>query len=355
MRCWHDHEVSLRDDEPPGDEPPGDAPPRSTRTRRRRTVLAVVAAIAILATGVVVVLVRSDDPDVSATGERGGPGGFPAGVLSPDGQLPDGFVIPDDAVLVGPVRVSKVDAAGEPAAWFALLAVVGDDPLGVWSDYVGQFPAAHPDLGLDADTAPGCRPYDSPRSNNGSAHFAGFDPLCELHAGRASAALTSVSGDVTGHWLLRVSGNAASDRDADAEFVWPGGEAPPPQPARARPGVGEPLAPATTAYDNDDERYVLLDDSELVAQYGVGSLTGGFGVMLRVSPGADVADVAAAYADQAVQDEGEPVPPPDVVEYGGTTFSTFLPPGGAGGYSGTVTAVDQADGDDYVFYGLAND
>lgn len=339
------------------DDPPADAPPTpSTRTPARRTVLAVLAAVATVATAVVAVIVLSDDSDSSATGERGGSGGFPTGVLSPEGgQLPDGFVIPDGAALVGPVKVSEVDAAGEPVEWFALLAVVGDDPLAVWSDYVAQFTAAGSDLVPDAGTAPACRPYDNPISNTGSPHIAGLDPLCELSAGRASAVLISTSGDVTGHWLLRVSGHADGYSGGYDEFAWPGGEAPAPQSARPRPDVGEPLAPDTTASDSDDERYVLLDDSELIAQYGAGSLTGGFGVMLRVLPGADVADVAAAYADQANQVEDEPVPPPGVVEYGGTTVSIFKPPAAAGGYGGNVTAVDQADGDDYVFYNLSND
>jgi len=92
-----------------------------------------------------------------------------------------------------------------------------------------------------------------------------------------------------------------------------------------------------------------------VAQYGVGSLTGGFGVLLRVTPDADVADVAAAYADQAVQFEGEPVPPPDTVSHDGTTVTRYSPPGGAGGYSGLITAVDRPGPDDYILYELSND
>jgi len=44
-----------------------------------------------------------------------------------------------------------------------------------------------------------------------------------------------------------------------------------------------------------------------------------------------------------------------VVEHDGTTVTVYQPPGGAGGYSGTVTAVDQPSGDDYIFYELTND
>lgn len=122
-------------------------------------------------------------------------------------------------------------------------------------------------------------------------------------------------------------------------------------------GVGEPLAPRTVAYpEGDDERYVLLDGSELLAQYGRGSITGGFDVILRITPGAELADVAAAYADQANQFEGEPIPAPEVIEHGSTTVRILRPPGGAGGDQGEVIAVDQAGtADDYVFNSLAND
>jgi hypothetical protein len=47
--------------------------------------------------------------------------------------------------------------------------------------------------------------------------------------------------------------------------------------------------------------------SILLAPYGMGSITGGFDVILRITPGAELADVTAAYADQANQFEGEPI------------------------------------------------
>jgi hypothetical protein len=172
--------------------------------------------------------------------------------------------------------------------------------------------------------------------------------------------LVSVPGDITGAYLVRLEVGASDLYPTDLYGrddlrPSPSGTLPDPNPARARPGVGEPLAPVTVAYEGDDDRYVLLEGSELIAQYSAGSLTGGFGVLLRTTPGADLDAVAAAYAEQAVQFEGEPVPPPDVVEHDGTTMTLYRPPGGAGGYTGTVTAVDQPSGDDYIFYELAND
>jgi hypothetical protein len=345
---------------PYDEEPPHDVPPLvSGGASRWRPVVAVLTAIMVVGGGAVAAVLLATDGDAPADNSTT-PADLPAELSGAGTPLPDGMTVPDGAELVGPVVVSDVAAPGEPAAWFAVLAVVGDDPLPVWSDYIGQIAAVHPDLGLDAAAAPGCTPYDAPDApEDGSPHIAGLDPLCELNAGRVSAELTSTMGDVTGRWLLTVSGNADRDWNAAADRAdidtWPELEPPRPQPARPRPGVGEPLAPNTTAYDGDAERYVLVDGSELVAQYGAGSITGGFGVLLRVTPGADIADVAAAYAEQAVQFEGEPVPPPDVVRHDGTTVTRYWPPGGAGGYTGTITAVDRPGTDDYILYELSND
>jgi hypothetical protein len=344
--------VTPHDDEPPPSVPP---PSPAAGRPRWRVIVAVLTAIVVVAGGAVAGARLTADSDGGTA-----PADLLAELSGAGTPLPQGMQVPDGAELLGPVVVTDVAAGGEPATWFAVLAVVGDDPLAAWSDYIGQTAAAHPNLGLDAAAAQGCMPYDGPNApETGSSHIAGLDPLCSLHVGRASAELTSPMGDVTGRWLLTVSGNTGSDWRAAADLAdiatWPGPEPPRPQPARPRPGIGEPLAPDTTAYDGDAERYVLLDGSELVAQYGVGSLTGGFCVLLRVTPDADVADVAAAYADQAVQFEGEPVPPPDAVSHDGTTVTRYSPPGGAGGYSGLVTAVDRPGPDDYILYELSND
>jgi hypothetical protein len=332
--------------------------PAATSTGRRSILIAVAAVLVVIAAIGTVTALRARGDTSAATDDTGR--AIPDEALSGAGTpLPHGFVVPDGAELVGPVVVTSVDGAGEPVDWFAVLAVV-DDPLAVWSAYVQQIAAAQPALGLDADAAPGCLPYDDPADRDGSSRYPGRDPLCELYAGQGSAAMTSTAGDITGRWLLTVAGNTDSGWDDPSEFgdvtAWPGGDAPAPQSARPEPSVGQPLAPETTAYEGDNEHYVLLDGSELVAQHGAGSITGGFSVLLQVTPGAQVADVAAAYADQANQYEDEPVPPPDVVEHAGTTVSIYWPPGGAGGYSGTVTAVDQPGGHtDYIVYDLFND
>jgi hypothetical protein len=343
---------------PPDDHLP---PPPLVRSHRPRASAALFTAAAVIAAGMAVAVATTsvggtDDGGETATG-------LPAEVLSgADTPLPDGFTVPEGAALVGPVVVTAVDAAGEPADWAAVLAVVGDDPLAVWRGYVAQIADAHPDLDPDNVDVVTCRPYAVPSNRDGgSPHIAGLDPLCELYVGPASAELTSIRGDVTGRWLLTVSGDDTLDWKPVSELELDRGQgtvetAPPPQEPRAQPAIGEPLAPDTTASESDDERYVLLDGSELLAQHGTGSITGGFGVLLRVTPGADVLAVAAAYADQANQLDGEPVPPPAVVEHDGTIVTAFVPPGGAGGYSGYVAAVDgPGAGDDYILYDLSND
>lgn len=166
----------------------------------------------------------------------------------------------------------------------------------------------------------------------------GYDPVCSLD-GRGSdrgarMSLRSVSGDVTGHYLLRLTGGAhdGSPTNDESDHGIPTGadELPPPRPAREQPEVGGPLAPVTVASENDNEEYVVVEGTELLAQYGVGSISGGFSVMLRVRPDADLSSVVDTYVEQADQWEDaavpEETPPPEVVEHDGTTVSTYHPP-----------------------------
>jgi hypothetical protein len=359
---WHDCFVTERDVAAPPDDLDDLRPPPAVRSHRPRASAALFAAAAVIAGGMALVVATMYDGGTDNSGDEVEGGatetGLPADVTAgPGTPLAGGFSVPEGAELVGPVVVTAVDADGEPAAWSAVLAVVGDDPIAVWSAHLGQVAAADPGLGLDSAAAPGCRPYDDPAQRDGGSSIPRVDPLCELYAGWAYATLTSIDGDVTGRWLLTVSvdGSRGGDPEGALAYPWPGGAAPPPSPARTPPRVGEPLAPETTAYDGDNDRYVLLEGSELVAQNSAGWVTGGFSVLLRVTAGADIDAVAAAYADQATQFEGEPVPPPRVIEHDGTTVSVYSPPGGAGGYSGTVTAVDGPGADDYIAYELFND
>jgi hypothetical protein len=330
-----------------------------SRQPRRSTVMVVVGVLGVLAAVGAFVVARGGDGETRDGQTRGGASGLslPDDVLSAPGtELPDGFAVAPGSSLIGPVVVDEVDAAGGPTSWSAVLAVDGD-PLTVWRAYVEQIAGLFPEEGLDLAQTPGC---PSGEGYNGEVCQLGADTVDGQVRRSAVARLVSIPGDVTGGYLLRLEAETSDRYPTD---IYGDGEAPSsrsgplpePNPARPRPDVGEPLAPDTVAYDGDNDEYVLLEGSELIAQYSAGSLTGGFGVVLRTAPGAQLDTVAGAYAEQAVQFEGEPVPPPEVVEHDGTTVTVYLPPGGAGGYTGTVTAVDPPTGPDYIFYELDND
>jgi hypothetical protein len=340
------------------------------RKPSRGAVLVVVGVLIVLAAVGVFLATRDgegpESGDCGDSGEGGGCGGEPSGgsspaslpddVLSgPGTELPGGVVVAPGSSLVGPAVVDEVDSAGEPASWSAVLVVEGD-PLTVWRAYAEQFAELFPSEGVDPAQAPGCPSSE----DDGDVCDLGVDVSDGRVRRSLSLRMVSVPGDVTGRYLLWLEGMASDQYPTDLYSSEQYPSSPPatlpaPNEARPRPGVGEPLAPETVAYDGDNEEYVLLEGSELIAQYSTGSLTGGFGVLLRTTLGRDLAAVAGAYAEQAIQFEGEPVPPPEVVEHDGTTVTVYLPPGGAGGYSGRVLAVDQPSGDDYIVYELAND
>jgi hypothetical protein len=98
---------------------------------------------------------------------------------------------------------------------------------------------------------------------------------------------------------------------------------------------------------------VLVEGTEMLAQYGEGSLTGGFEVLLSVAPGVDPEAVGEAYARQAAQYQGETGV--DTYTSEGVKFIRYRPPGGAGGYQGEVWVADRPGDRDYVFYSLFND
>ncbi len=168
-----------------------------------------------------------------------------------------------------------------------------------------------------------------------------------------TAELLTVPGDVTGHYTIRLLGERITDPYENPIDPWPGGDPPPAPGARLRPDIGEPLVLQGLAQGSEPGDYPLLDGSELLVQYSYGSLTGGFGVLWRVLPGAEVDAVGRAYAVQGSQFDG-PIEE-QVTETDGATVTVYVPPGGAGGYQGTVYAVDNASGADYVYYDLYND
>jgi len=202
----------------------------------------------------------------------------------------------------------------------------------------------------DASAAIGCVAYDG----RFECFIARFRPeVSPRRSLQVSLEMQPAPGDVTGHYSLIVSG-LRTDRPSDVmSHPWPGGAAPEPPPARVRPGVGGPLAPDTVANREDNERYVLLAGTELLVQYSPGSLTGGFGVLLRVAAGADIRELAAAYAEQARQMDGPTLE--WVTTNADSTVYSYIPSGGAGGYQGLVHGVDNEDGADYIYYTLSND
>jgi hypothetical protein len=324
------------------------------RQSGRATLVVVVGVLGVVAAAGAFVAARGSDGETS---DGSSSPSLPGDVVSgPGTELPGGLAVAPGSALIGAAVVDEIDAAGEPASWSAVLAIDGD-PLIVWRAYAEQIAVLFPGEGVDPAQVPGCPSRDG---DYGEVCALGVDVIDAQVRRSALVRLVSTPGDVTGGYLLRLE-VSTSDRyptdiyDSDEYGSSPSGTLPDPNPARPRPDVGEPLAPETVAYDGDNDEYVLLEGSELIAQYSAGSLTGGFGVVLRTTPGAELDTVAGAYAEQAVQFEGEPVPPPQVVEHDGTTVTVYQPPGGAGGYSGTVTAVDQPSGDDYIFYELTND
>jgi hypothetical protein len=320
--------------------------------RRRAGPLGAAVVVAIVAAVAAVAIARDSGSDESSRS------GSPEVFAGAGTALPDGFDVAPGSSLLGPVVVDDVDAAGEPVSWFAILLVDGD-PITVWSAYAAQVAEFAPDSGIEPEAAPGCQ----------TAGLIPGDAVCEL-TGRAvdsagahvsvNVAMASTPGDVTGRYLIQLTADRPQyeqdeGSDVDPPPPWSGDPLPDPQPARSGPAVGDPLAPETVAYQGDDERYVVVDGSELVAQYSDGSLTGGFGVLLRIRGAADLDAITQAHVEQANQFEGEPVEAPRVVEHAGTTVRVFSPPGGAGGYSGRIWSIDRPDGDDYLVFELVND
>lgn len=314
---------------------------------RGRALLPLVVCLAVLlvVTTTVVVALRWDRQTLTDSA-------LPADVLSPSGSpLPDGFTVPEGAQLIGvPLEYDPVSGALPPGSWTVVLSVTGD-PIATWSAMVEQLPGV---LNVPDDHlgyAEGCGSYDG--FFECSIQRGGPEPEPPATTLDVYLAMQPVAGDVTGHYSLVMSGRR-TDRPSDTDSLpWTGGSAPQPPPARARPDVGEPLAPETVAYDGDNERYVLLDGSELLVQYSPGSITGGFGVLLRVTPDADVREMAAAYAEQARQYDG--ATPQRVTTNEHSTVHSYVPSGGAGGYQGWVYGLDADDGDDFIYYDLYND
>lgn len=263
---------------------------------RRAALLALLAVVAVAAATAVWPsgLVAGDDEAAAV----------PEDALSgPGADLGLGLAVAPGSSLVGPVVVEAVDAEGEPSEWFAVVLVEGD-PIDVWTEYARQVAELYPSERIAASQAPGCA---MPGPDTGpQACRLRVDSAEPGNGSRLYLAMETVPGDVTGRYVLWLWGRTSTDPRLDevedgAGEPWAGEELPPPYEARPRPAVGEPLATDTLPYTTTEDRYPLLAGSELLVQYGDGGETGGFGVLLRTTPNADVGEVAAAYAQQAVQ------------------------------------------------------
>jgi len=302
--------------------------------RRRRIVAALAAAVA-LAVGAAALWWRSSGSSDAVTSAVTAAAGAP---------LLDGFEVAEGSVLVGPVVVDGVDANGAPRSWFAVLAVEGD-PAEVWVAYATQLDRYSPYHGAEPTEAPGCMTQDPYPGDN----------VCRLGSGDADLAMRNVPGDVEDGYVVELVVGRYPAADDETE---PGDGDGVPDPAfgRPSPAPGGPLAPETVAYEGDEQRYIVVEGTELVRQHGAGSVTGGFSVLLRVDEDADLERATQAYVEQATQFEGEPPDEPEVTEHDGTAVARHDPPGGAGGYSGTIWSVDRPAGEpDWIFYDLFND
>lgn len=303
--------------------------------------LALPAGVVLIAA---IVFVRDGSPT---------PPELPPEATSPAGtQLLDGFSVPSGAVQLGPLLVAGLED-GQPSEWRAVLVVTGD-PLEVWRRYLDQLAGRMPSEGVDPAKLQGCR---IDRDDGFACEVRVDAPDTDGRSLVAGATMLNPPDDVTGRYLMVVEATryppGFGDLFTSAPETWKGGAAPSPQPPREPPSVGEALAPSTTAYEGDDRKYVLVEGSRLLAQYGVGSLTGGFSVLLAVSSGADAERVGEAYARQAAQYEGETSV--ERYRFGDAEFISYQPPGGAGGYQANLWVVDRPGSDGYVFYSLLND
>lgn len=269
----------------------------------------------------------------------------------PGTPLRDGLEVTMGTALVGAVSESVPWNAENEAYWSGVLLVEGD-PLTAWRSFLDQFPTAlNPQL---APSGPvGC-------SLEGTD---GLGPGCGTYAIGGSTAerlpfyvqLTSTPGTVTGRYMIQINvepgGVFRGDMIRPGRAVESGLTFPEITDVRPRPGVGDVLAPDV------EDRYALLPGTEFVALYGPGSGTGGFDVVLRVVPGADLERVLDDYAAQATQEPGSPDGTVRGTErVGDTTYTTLYPPPAAGGDSAYIDVVDQPGDDaDYIYYTVAHD
>lgn len=278
--------------------------------------------------------------------------------VEPGTPLRDGFSVVEGSRLLSPVldvptSVLKFnlnyEAPNRPA-WRAFL-VVEDEPKQVWDAYVAQLTADVTAGGQGGALSITCVPPGFPAPAQLSC--TAFGRTTNPSGGTRNVVLTmdSIAGDVNAGYLLII--DVANENffgpladtpaflppwPADQPFPDPVEPSTPPQP----PQPGEPLVPGIP----EEENYVLLEDSQLLALYSDGEI--GFGVLLSVTADADLDAIAMTYLDQTVAGYGPGCRSAfQAVE---ARVSTCGPVSEAGGYSATVIAVDRMQGVDYLLY-----
>ncbi len=303
-------------------------------------------------------VVAQPDSGAAASGRRAA-----VESVEPGTPLRDGFSVVEGSRPLTPVLdvptsvlefIFNYQAPIGPG-WRVFL-VVEDEPKRVWDDYVAQLAADVASGGAGGAWSAACLP-DGPSPESAQLSCVAFGRTTIPAGGTRNAVLTmrSIVGDVNAGYLLIIDGanenflgvypdNPAGlpPWPADQPFPDPVEPATPPQP-------GELLAPATA---NQDE-YVLLEDTQLLAIYGGDGGTGGFEVLLSVHENADLDAIATAYLDQTDRPDGPGCQP--AFQAAEALVSTCGPVGGAGGYLATVIVVDRTHGVDYLLYEAHND
>lgn len=333
---------------------------RAGRVLRQSRRLSAVA-VCLLA---VTLVMAGCSAGVEAEPDPGGaePGRTVAGEsVEPGTPLRDGFSVVEGSRPLGPaldVPTSVLEFIADyqapiVPAWRAFL-VVEDEPKRVWDEYVAQLTADVAAGGEGGASSTSCGPNGS-SPESAQLFCVAFGRTTIPAGGTRNAVLTmqSIAGDVNAGFLLIID-------VADENFLgvypdtpaglppWPADQ---PFPAPVEPSTppqpGEPLVPGIP----EDENYVLLEDSQLVALYGDGR--SGLDVLLSVTEDADVDAIAMTYLDQTAGPDGPGCRP--AFQAAEALVSTCGPVGGAGGYLATVIVVDRMQGEDYLLYEAHND
>lgn len=250
------------------------------------------------------------------------------------------FALPPDARLLLPAGVLRPSPSGDEAAWLA----VDGRPGPIWRQLQQRVERRY--VNEDVETSR-CGPDQS------SAPRQIYSCEMRLRGTRSNgkreifqARLWRTRDDVTGSYLLRISTAPPTYGLVDRSLKIAASDAAPmPAPShRKRPGAGDRVAPSS---DHGDRR--LLADSELVAVYGAGSITGGFDAVLRVRPGVDALSLARRYHTQS-----SGTGPVEESKLNGRP-ELIVPSGGGTGHTSVLVVDQPGDTRDLLVFASFND